>query len=93
MTAEGQHKYQIDTSASCNIMTFTDLCKMAQYDHPKMNPSKVRTERTADADGLRVLRFFLEQRPEPSPPATTLLCLAELILTLNNFSLTPLIFF
>eukprot|EP00061_Rhincodon_typus_P015634 g43414.t1 len=37
-------------------------------------------------DGLRVLNFFLEKRPELSPPTTTLLCLAELILTQNNFS-------
>eukprot|EP00061_Rhincodon_typus_P016916 g45379.t1 len=36
-------------------------------------------------EGLRALRFFLEQRPEPSPPNTILLRLAELILTLNNF--------
>eukprot|EP00061_Rhincodon_typus_P006068 g26308.t1 len=37
-------------------------------------------------DDLRALHFFLEQRPEPSPPTSTLLRLAELILTLNNFS-------
>eukprot|EP00061_Rhincodon_typus_P003465 g20157.t1 len=32
------------------------------------------------------LCFFLEQRPELSPPTTTLLCSAELVLTFNNFS-------
>eukprot|EP00061_Rhincodon_typus_P004630 g23052.t1 len=37
--------------------------------------------------GLRTLRFFLHQRPELSPPTTTPFCLAELNLTLNNFSL------
>eukprot|EP00061_Rhincodon_typus_P004148 g21850.t1 len=37
-------------------------------------------------DGLGALRFFVEQRPEPSPPTTTLLRLAKLVLTLNNFS-------
>eukprot|EP00061_Rhincodon_typus_P009778 g33538.t1 len=37
-------------------------------------------------DGLLVLRFFLGQRPEPSPPTTTLLHLVELVLILNNFS-------
>eukprot|EP00061_Rhincodon_typus_P012147 g37699.t1 len=37
-------------------------------------------------DGLRALLFFQEQRPEPSPPTTNLLCLVNLILTLNNFS-------
>eukprot|EP00061_Rhincodon_typus_P006901 g28011.t1 len=37
-------------------------------------------------EGLRALRFFLEQRPEPSPPTTTLLHLTELVLNLNNFS-------
>eukprot|EP00061_Rhincodon_typus_P013130 g39311.t1 len=37
-------------------------------------------------DGLRALHFFLKQRPEPSPSTTILLRLAELVLTLNNFS-------
>eukprot|EP00061_Rhincodon_typus_P011751 g37001.t1 len=37
-------------------------------------------------EGLRALRFFLEQRSEPFPPTTTLLHLAKLILTLNNLS-------
>eukprot|EP00061_Rhincodon_typus_P016735 g45102.t1 len=36
-------------------------------------------------EGIRALRFFLEQIPEPSPPTTTLLHLAKLVLTLNNF--------
>eukprot|EP00061_Rhincodon_typus_P013898 g40558.t1 len=35
-------------------------------------------------EGLRALHFFLEQRPEPSPPTTTLLRLAERVVT--NFS-------
>eukprot|EP00061_Rhincodon_typus_P005382 g24818.t1 len=37
-------------------------------------------------DTFRTLHFFLEQRPESSPPTTILLCLAELVLTLKNFS-------
>eukprot|EP00061_Rhincodon_typus_P009207 g32512.t1 len=37
-------------------------------------------------DGIRALCFFLEQRPEPSPPTITLLRLAKLVLILNNFS-------
>eukprot|EP00061_Rhincodon_typus_P004036 g21600.t1 len=37
-------------------------------------------------ESLRALCFFLEQRPEPSTPTTTLLRLAELVLTLNKFS-------
>eukprot|EP00061_Rhincodon_typus_P008043 g30299.t1 len=37
-------------------------------------------------EGLRAPRFFLDQRPESSPPTTTLLRLAELILTFNNFT-------
>eukprot|EP00061_Rhincodon_typus_P003643 g20603.t1 len=37
-------------------------------------------------EGLRPLCFILEQKPEPSPPTTTLLHMAELVLTLNNFS-------
>eukprot|EP00061_Rhincodon_typus_P009828 g33628.t1 len=36
-------------------------------------------------DGLGALCFFLEQRPEPFPPTATILRLAELVLTLNNF--------
>eukprot|EP00061_Rhincodon_typus_P015655 g43452.t1 len=38
------------------------------------------------SEGLRALYFFLEQRPEPSPSTTILVSLAELVLTLNNFS-------
>eukprot|EP00061_Rhincodon_typus_P009090 g32296.t1 len=38
-------------------------------------------------DGLRALRFFLENRPEPSPPTTTVLHHAELILVSNNFTI------
>eukprot|EP00061_Rhincodon_typus_P005390 g24840.t1 len=37
-------------------------------------------------EGLRALRFFLEQSPEPSPSTTTLHCLDELVLAINNFS-------
>eukprot|EP00061_Rhincodon_typus_P017103 g45657.t1 len=37
-------------------------------------------------EGLRALRFFLQQRSEPYPVTTILLCLAKLVLTLNNFS-------
>eukprot|EP00061_Rhincodon_typus_P007767 g29781.t1 len=37
-------------------------------------------------DGLRALHFFLEQRPDQSPPTTTILCLAEISLILNNIS-------
>ena len=36
-------------------------------------------------DGLRALRFFLEQRTEQSPPTETVIRLAELVLTLNHF--------
>eukprot|EP00061_Rhincodon_typus_P005334 g24713.t1 len=38
-------------------------------------------------DCLRALCLFPEQRPEPSPSTTNLLRLAELVLTVNNFSL------
>eukprot|EP00061_Rhincodon_typus_P003138 g19383.t1 len=44
-------------------------------------------------EGLRALRFFLEQKPEPSPLTTTLFCLAELMFTLYTSLLTPLICF
>ncbi|XP_059832219.1 uncharacterized protein LOC132397440 [Hypanus sabinus] len=37
-------------------------------------------------DGLEALRFFLDSRPNQFPSTTTLLRLAELVLTLNNFS-------
>eukprot|EP00061_Rhincodon_typus_P006548 g27303.t1 len=37
-------------------------------------------------EGLRALHFFLEQRSERSTSTTILLCLAELVLTLNKFS-------
>eukprot|EP00061_Rhincodon_typus_P006907 g28027.t1 len=37
-------------------------------------------------EGFRAVCFFLQQRPELSPSTTTLLHLAELILTVNNFS-------
>ena len=39
-----------------------------------------------NADGLNALKHFLEQRPTQNPPTTTLLRLAELILTTNGFS-------
>ena len=38
------------------------------------------------ADGLKALKFFLEQRPKQDPPTNTLLRLAELVLTTNAFS-------
>eukprot|EP00061_Rhincodon_typus_P017122 g45681.t1 len=38
------------------------------------------------ADGLKTLRFFLSRRPDQSPSTNTLIRLAELALTLNNFS-------
>ena len=37
-------------------------------------------------DGLQALKFFLDKRPHQSPPTTTLLRLAELVLTTNAFS-------
>eukprot|EP00061_Rhincodon_typus_P006867 g27942.t1 len=37
-------------------------------------------------EGLRAVRFFLEQRPEPTPSTIKLLRLAEFIFILNNFS-------
>eukprot|EP00061_Rhincodon_typus_P008962 g32041.t1 len=44
------------------------------------------TSGAMDTEGCRALHIFLEQRPEPSPPTTTLLSLAALVFTLNNFS-------
>ncbi|XP_062914076.1 uncharacterized protein LOC134351618 [Mobula hypostoma] len=38
-------------------------------------------------EGLKALRFFLDSRPNQLPSTTTLLRLAELVRTLNNFSL------
>eukprot|EP00061_Rhincodon_typus_P001871 g16007.t1 len=38
------------------------------------------------ADGLKALRFFLFRRSDQSPSNDTLIRLAELVLTLNNFS-------
>ncbi|XP_078407396.1 LOW QUALITY PROTEIN: hemicentin-1-like [Cetorhinus maximus] len=44
MTAEGEHQVniecQIDTAASRNIMTSTDLCEVSQHGDPKMKPSE-----------------------------------------------------
>ena len=37
-------------------------------------------------DGLQALKFFLDKRRHQSPPTTTLLCLAELVITTNAFS-------
>eukprot|EP00061_Rhincodon_typus_P000710 g12522.t1 len=37
-------------------------------------------------DGLRALRFFLSRRPDQYPSTEALIRLAELVLTLNNFS-------
>ena len=39
-----------------------------------------------NADSLIALKYFLEQRPSESPPTTTLLRLAGLVLTTNDFS-------
>eukprot|EP00061_Rhincodon_typus_P013855 g40484.t1 len=38
------------------------------------------------ADGLKALCFFLSRRPNQSPSTDTLICLTELVLTLNSFS-------
>eukprot|EP00061_Rhincodon_typus_P010145 g34210.t1 len=57
---------------SCLLFTMAVQCLYMSNPHP---------------NGLGALCFFLEQRPESfRTPATTLLCLAKLILTLNNFS-------
>jgi hypothetical protein len=37
-------------------------------------------------DGLRALKFFLDKRPNQEPATSVLVRLAELVLTLNNFS-------
>ncbi len=37
-------------------------------------------------DGLRALKFFLDKRPVREPFTSVLVWLAELVLTLNNFS-------
>eukprot|EP00061_Rhincodon_typus_P000456 g11780.t1 len=37
-------------------------------------------------DGLKALRFFLSRGPNQSPSTDTLIRLAELVLTPNNFS-------
>eukprot|EP00061_Rhincodon_typus_P012567 g38385.t1 len=42
--------------------------------------------------GSYAVHFFLEQRPELSPPTTTLLRLTRLIVTLNKFSFNSLHF-
>lgn len=39
-----------------------------------------------NTDGLSALKHFLDQRPTQNPPTTTLLRLAELVLTTNGFS-------
>lgn len=36
-------------------------------------------------EGLSALRYFLDARPDPTPPTDTLVRLAELVLTLNTF--------
>eukprot|EP00061_Rhincodon_typus_P000455 g11778.t1 len=38
-----------------------------------------------NTDGLKALRFFLTRRPDQSLSTDTLIHLAELVLTLNNF--------
>ena len=40
-----------------------------------------------NADGLKALRHFLDERPILDPPTDTLIRLAELVLTLNHFEL------
>ena len=37
------------------------------------------------AEGLKALKHFLDLRSNQSPPTHTLVCLAELVLTLNHF--------
>ena len=37
-------------------------------------------------DGLKALKFFFDKRPNQEPSTTVLIRLAELVLTLNNFS-------
>ena len=37
-------------------------------------------------NGLRALKFFLDKRPVQEPSTSVLVRLAELVLTLNNFS-------
>ena len=37
-------------------------------------------------DGLRALKFILDKRPVQEPSTSVLVRLAELVLTLNNFS-------
>eukprot|EP00061_Rhincodon_typus_P001628 g15325.t1 len=39
-----------------------------------------------NADGLKALCFFLSRRPDQFSSTDTLICLTELVLTLNNFS-------
>ena len=41
---------------------------------------------TPHHDGLRALKFFLDKRPNQEPSTSVLVRLAELVLTLNNFS-------
>ena len=38
-----------------------------------------------NADGLNALKYFLDKRPKQQTPTTTILRLAELVLTLNHF--------
>ena len=37
-------------------------------------------------EGLKALKFFFDKRPTQEPSTTTLIRMAELVLTLNNFS-------
>eukprot|EP00061_Rhincodon_typus_P006321 g26853.t1 len=57
------------------------------------DPTMAHQAIVSTMDGLRALRFFLQQMPELYPTTTTLLRLAELVLTLNNFSFNSLIYF
>ena len=34
--------YQLDTGATCNVMSFQDLCEIKQHGHPQMKPSTTK---------------------------------------------------
>eukprot|EP00061_Rhincodon_typus_P015501 g43211.t1 len=64
----------------------SDTSSYLPVDH---DPTMTHQAIVSTTEGLRAFHFFLEQRSEPSSLTTTLLRLAELILTLNNFSFNP----
>eukprot|EP00061_Rhincodon_typus_P006658 g27528.t1 len=68
----------------------SDLSSSLPLEH---DPTLAHPAIVSTMDGLRDLRFFLEKRPEPSPPTTNLLPLIDLVLTLNNFSFNSSQFF